>query len=117
MAMSVDERVAHVEGRVDGQGQMLTDLSTRLVGLDAKFDLRFAGLETKFDLRFAGLEAKFEKRYDALEAKVDARCNAIEAKFDKRCDAIELKMSANFRWMLGIQFSILVALLASFIAG
>jgi uncharacterized coiled-coil protein SlyX len=104
--VAVEERLAHVEGRIEGQAQMLTDVGARLVALDQKFDLKFAALEAKVDRKFS-----------ELEAKVDRRITELEAKFGRKFDALEAKISSNFRWMVGIQFTILVALLASFIAG
>jgi uncharacterized coiled-coil protein SlyX len=124
VAVELEQRVAHVEGRVDGQAQMLTDVGARLVGLDQKFDLKFAALEAKFERKFGELEAKFEGKFGELEAKFERKFGELEVKFERKFADIEAKLAAldsrmtsNFRWMVGIQFTILVALLASFIGG
>ncbi len=112
----VEERLAHVEGRVEGHATMMTDVGGRLIGLDQKFDRKFAELEARLDRRFAEIEAKFERKCAELEARFERRFTELEAKFDRGLGELRREMATNFRWMIGIQFTTLVAILASFIA-
>lgn len=113
----VEERLAHVDGRVEGQAQMLTDIGGRLIALDQKFDRKFAELDAKFDQKFAELDAKFDRKFAELDAKFERRFAELYAKFERAFGELHREMASNFRWIVGIQFTTLVALLASLIAG
>ncbi len=89
----VQERVAQLEGRVEGYVLMLTDVVGAVRHLEARMDQRFIGV----DLRFTSLEG----RLTALHQKVGD---------------LDRKLETGFLWMVGIQFATLIALLASFIA-
>ena len=47
-----------------------------------------------------------------FEQRVDARFNAIDARFN----ALETKMSTQFLWIIGVQVTVLVALLAAMLS-
>jgi hypothetical protein len=64
-------------------------------------DRRFDGLEQRMDSRFGGLEQKD----DAHEQKIDG----VETRLDRKLDS-------HFRWLVGIQFAMFVALVASLMA-
>ena len=89
----VQERVAQLEGRVEGYVLMLTDVVGAVRHLEARMDQGFIGV----DLRFATLEG----RLTALDQKVGD---------------LDRKLETGFLWIVGIQFATLIALLASFIA-
>ena len=112
----VEHRVAHLEGRVEGHGQMLIDVVGAVRHLEARMEQRFTGI----DLRFTGVESRLttiEGRITTLGLKLDQRVGAVEQKVDQRVGALEQKQDSHFRWLVGIQFAVLIALLASFVAG
>lgn len=89
--------MAFVEDRVREGGKMMGELSARLLGVEQ---------------RLAGLE----HRVTALDEKVDRRCEAIEAKIDRRFEALDIKMSRQFAWIVGVQVTILLAVVAAVLA-
>ena len=56
-------------------------------------------------------EARMEQRFSG----VDARFTALERKFDDRVGALDRRLETGFLWIVGIQFAILIALVASVI--
>jgi hypothetical protein len=114
--VEIQERVAKVEGRVEGHARMLTDVAGAMRHLEARMDQRFTSVDERFtsvDLRFTALEG----RLTALDAKLDQKIGALDAKLDHRFETLDQKMDSHFRWLVGIQFAMLIAMLASFIGG
>jgi hypothetical protein len=107
--VDVHERVAQLEGRVEGHARMLTDVVGAVRHLEARMDQRF----TSVDVRFNGLEG----RLTALDQKFDQKSDALNAKLEQKFETLDRKMDSHFRWLVGIQFAMLIAMLASFLAG
>jgi hypothetical protein len=116
----VHERVAVLDGRVQEHARMLTDVAGAVRHLEARMEQRF----TSVDLRFTGLEGRIttlEGRLTALDQKLDQKVDGVATRLDRKIDAVEAnlegKLDSHFRWLVGIQFAMLIALVASFIAG
>ena len=88
--VGVEERLAHVEGFVAGHAQLLGDLRSSITRLDERMERRFAGLE--------------------------GRMTSMDAKFDSKIDALDRKLDERFRWMLGLQMTLVAVVLASILA-
>ena len=83
------------------------------------FDARFDALESRMD----GLD----RRMDALERRVEAvarRVDALDAKVDRvrdelagRLEGLEVRMATQFRWLVGIQIAVLLAVVAALAGG
>jgi hypothetical protein len=99
--LDVQERVARLEGRVEGHAQMVTDAAGAVRHLEARMEQRFTALES----RMLALDEKLDRKTDAL----DARIGGVESRLAQRLDS-------QFRWLVGIQFAMLVALVASLVA-
>jgi hypothetical protein len=80
---TVDERVAVLEGRVQEQSRIFTDLREGMVSLERRMESRFA----QVDARFAQIDRQFE--------------------------TIRAEMAANFKWVVGIQLTTLIAIVAA----
>jgi hypothetical protein len=87
---TIEERLAFVEGRVAEHSQMFSDLREAI-----------AGLERRMDARFAQIEA----RLDRIEGRLD--------RMDGRFDQLTVEMSRNFRWVVGIQVTTLITVVAT----
>ncbi len=113
-----EQRVAHLEGRVEGQARMLTDVVDAVRYLETRMEQRFDGLEQRFsgvDVKFTGLDARFggiDHRFNTIEGRV----TALDQKVDRKFDSLDRKLETGFLWLAGIQFATLVALIGSFIA-
>lgn len=90
----LQERVARLEGRTE-------DFGERFDGLDRRVD----SLERRMDARFESLD----QRLEAFERRVDARFEAM----DRRFEAIETSMAKQFRWLVGGQVTLLVAVVGA----
>ncbi len=113
--VQVQERLAHVEGRVVEHARMLTDVAGAVRHLEARMEQRF----TSVDLRFTGLENRFnglDVRLTALDQKLERRTDALDQKIGAIGTRLDQKLDTHFRWVVGIQFGLLITLVASFIA-
>jgi uncharacterized coiled-coil protein SlyX len=103
----LEERVAFLEGRVVEHSHMLDGIREAIVHLEQRMDRRFELLEQRFaaiDQRFAAIDQRF--------ASVDQRLNSL----DLRIDGLDAKMSRQFMWLVGIQVTTLVAIVAALVA-
>jgi uncharacterized coiled-coil protein SlyX len=97
--MALDERVVALEGRMSEQSQTLEFFREAIGRIEQRFitvDQRFNALEQRMDARFA---------------QVDARFVQVDARFDR----LEDNMSRQFLWIVGIQVTTLIAIVASLI--
>jgi hypothetical protein len=121
--VEVQERVATLEGRVGEHARMLNDIAGAVRHLEAHMEQRF----TSVDLRFTGIENRlngFEGRLTALDQKLDRKTDALEltigalgTKLEREVGRLDQKLDSHFRWLVGIQFAILLAIVASVVAG
>jgi hypothetical protein len=71
--------------------------------------------QAQVDARFNAVDARFT----ALEQRFDARFNAVDARFntvDTRFTSLEEKMSTQFLWIIGIQVTVLIAVVAAMLS-
>jgi len=87
METQLEERLTFVEARIDEHSRAIEEIKSLILNLDQKID----------------------RRIDALEQKNDRRFEAI----DRRFEAIDQKFSKYFLWIIGIQVSVLLAVIAS----
>ena len=113
--MDVHERVAQLEGRVEGHAQMLTDVAAAVRHLE----VRVEHFEVRMEQRFTVLEG----RLTALDEKLDRKVGVLEQKIgalDQKIGGVEMrleqKLDSHFRWLVGIQFATLVTLVAALVA-
>ena len=66
------------------------------------------GQVSELSLRLSAIERKV----DHLEQRMDTRFEAV----DRRFDTLEAKMSTQFMWLIGIQVTTLVAIVAALIS-
>jgi hypothetical protein len=58
------------------------------------------------------LDQKPDRKTDALALKI----GALGTKLEREVGRIDDKLDSHFRWLVGIQFAMLIALVGSFIA-
>ena len=56
--------------------------------------------------------ARIENRFDRLERLLDTRFDRLDRRFDR----LDCKLSRHFRWLVGLQVTILVASLGALLA-
>ena len=96
-----EERLAYIEGRVEEHLRNVDGIRDALVSLERRTDARFDSLERRVDARLDGLER---------------RLNVMDTKIDLTRDALDQKMSRHFLWLVGIQVTMLVAILGAQLA-
>lgn len=94
---SIEERVAFVEGRLVEHSEMFSDLRDTMSRLEQRIDRRFE----QVDARFAQMDARF--------AQIDARFLQVEARLDR----LGGDLSKNFRWIVVIQITTLITVVAT----
>jgi chaperonin cofactor prefoldin len=112
MPTTLEERVAYLEGKVEEHSYAWQDLRERITHMEQTFSQRFISLEQRIDNRFEAIDRRFEAIDNRFEA-IDRRFEAI----DRRFEAIDQKFSKYFLWIIGIQVSVLLAVIASMLRG
>jgi predicted nucleic acid-binding Zn-ribbon protein len=90
-ALSDDQQMERLETKVDQLDTRMNGLGSRMVGLET----RMVGLET----RMVGLETKVER---------------LETKLDDGLDAVRGEARADYRTLVGIQLTMLLAMILGF---
>ena len=88
--LSIDERVAFMEGRLVDQSALFADLRTGVSNLAQRVDQ----LEQRMDRRFEHVDGRF--------LKVEARLDHLAAEESK-----------HFRWLVGLQVTTLITVAAT----
>ncbi len=131
MPPSIEERVAFVEGKVeehsrgfgearemwvhvDGQVRDLDQKVDRFRGeLGARIDAVHSGLSSRLD----ALDRKVDRFRDELSARIDAVHNGLSSRIDALDQKLDQKMTNQFRWIVSIQVTVLVAIVVAFSRG
>jgi predicted nucleic acid-binding Zn-ribbon protein len=98
MPTTLEERVAYLEGKVEEHSYAWQDLRERITHMEQTFSQRFISLEQRIDNRFEAIDRRFEA-------------------IDNRFEAIDQKFSKYFLWIIGIQVSVLLAVIAVMLRG
>ncbi|MBI1874929.1 MAG: hypothetical protein HYZ58_13625 [Acidobacteria bacterium] len=98
---TLEERVAFLEGRVVEHSGALDGVRGAVVSLEQRLDRRFEALEQRMDRRFEDLEQRMDRRFEDV---------------DRRIDGLDTKLSRHFTWLVGIQVTMLVAMVAALLA-
>ena len=94
---TLEERVAFLEGRIVEHSRTMDGIREAIVALEQRMDRRFEGVDRRFE--------SMERRFEALDLKLDQRTAALDE-----------KISRQFTWVVGIQVTTLVAIVASLLA-
>ena len=108
---TVEERLAHIEGRVAEQASEFTEIRESLRHLEHRMDAGFEQVERRFgslDRRFEAIDRGFE----SMDAKFDAKFARVDARFE----ALEQKISRQFIWLTGMMVTGLIAVVGSLLA-
>jgi chromosome segregation ATPase len=122
MPTTLEERVAYLEGKVEEHSKGLEDIKDLIISLDQKLDRRIDALDQKLDRRIDALDQKIDGRVDALDQKIDGRVDALDQRInrldqridrlDQRIDHLDQKITKYFLWIIGIQVTIFLSIIA-----
>ncbi len=118
MPATLEERVAYLEGKVEEHSKVWSDLKDMMVNHDSKM----IAFEQRIDKRFEAIDRRFEvidRRFEAIDRRfevIDRRFEVIDRRFEaieRRIDTLDQKFSKYFLWIIGIQVSVLLAIIAT----
>ena len=84
----------------------------------ATFDERLVRLEVRVS-EHSDLFGDIRQRLTAFEQRVDARFNHVDARFtrvEQRLDSLNDRLSQQFRWIVGLQITVLVTVVGALTA-
>jgi len=132
VAATIEERVAYLEGKVEEHSKAWSDLKemmnnhdAKMIAFEQRIDRRFEAIDRRFeaiDRRFESIDKRFEsidRRFESIDKRfeaIDRRFEAIDRRFEsleRRIDSLDQKFSRYFLWIIGIQVSIFLAILAT----
>ena len=93
-AKTVEERVTEVEYKVAENARSIDGLREAIVEGFKAMDRRFEAM----DRRFEAMDRRFE---------------AMVQRFDRRLEVVDENMSRQFRWIVGIQITTLLAMIGA----
>ncbi len=112
----VEERLAYLEGRVEEHGRGMAGLGDAVT----QFTHRMDGL----DLKIGRFREELVGRIDAVDLKIDrfreelaGRIDAAEQKLAGRIDGLDQKLSRHFLWLVGMQVTVLLAVVGALLRG
>jgi len=94
---TIEERVSFLEGQLSEQSHTLQELRGDIQRLEARMDARFEAVDRHFDA--------VDRRFEAIGGRFDA--------VDRRFEGLGGKMSTQFLWLVGIQVTMLVAIVGA----
>lgn len=97
MARTLEERVAYLEGKAEEHSRVLGDIRDLLIHLDQKID------------RF---REELSHRIDNTNNRIDM----LDQRLSSRLDALDQKVSKQFVWLVGIQITVLLGVIAALLA-
>ena len=110
---TVEERISAVEAKLDDVaelkvmiGEFRTDMTRQFAEVRSDIDRRF----TEVDRRFTEVDQRF--------TEIDWRLNEVDWRLsgaDRRSETMEQRMERHFMWMVGIQFTVLIAVIVALI--
>jgi chromosome segregation ATPase len=100
---TVEERISSLEAKVD-----------------AIADLRHAigELRTDMNRQFGEVRADMNRQFDELRTDMNRRFGDVDRRFeqmDRRIEILDQRMERHFMWMVGIQFTVLLAVIVALI--
>jgi ABC-type phosphate transport system auxiliary subunit len=98
---TVEERLAYIEGRVEEHTRSMEEFRSGVLRLDQRMD----SLDQKVDR----VRDELASRIEAVRGELTSRCDRIEL----RLDGLDQKLSRGFYWLVGMQFTILLAIVGT----
>ncbi|MEW6410125.1 MAG: hypothetical protein AB1488_08470 [Nitrospirota bacterium] len=92
MPTTLEERVAYLEGKVEEQSRFSGELRDMVIHLDQKVD-------------------RFREELSSRINSLDQRINSL----DQRINSLDQKFSRYFLWIIGVQVTIFLAIIATFL--
>ena len=109
----IEARLAKLEANADSTGRMLDVMQQHIDEGIRRHSSELSGLRTELRTEIANLRKDMTEMQTSL-ARLDARMDALEAtqsEMLREIGSIRTEMSMNFRWLVGIQISVILMLM------
>jgi len=119
---TIEERVAYLEGKIEEHSQGFGEIRDLMIHLDQKVDRFREELSARIDhldTRIDALDQKVDRFREELSARIDALDQKVERfreELSTRIDALDEKFSRFFLWTIGIQVTVLLAVIGALLA-
>jgi len=111
---TVEERISSLEAKVDAIadlrnaiGELGTDLRSVVGELRTDMNRRFEELRTDMNRQFGEVRADMNRRFSDVDRRFE--------RMDRRTEILDQRMERHFMWMVGIQFTVLIAVIVALI--
>jgi chromosome segregation ATPase len=93
---TVEERISAVEAKVDAIAELRTDMNRQ-----------FSELRTDMNQQFSEVRSDMNRQLSEVRSDMD--------QLTRRVDVLDQRMERHFMWMVGIQFTVLIAVIVALI--
>jgi tetrahydromethanopterin S-methyltransferase subunit G len=104
---TLEVQVAYLRGKVEEHSQGYADIREAIQRLSGRID----ALDQRLSGRIDALDQRLSGRIDALDEKVDRFRDELSG----RIDALDQKVSRQFLWLMGVQVTVLLAVVGALI--
>jgi DNA anti-recombination protein RmuC len=105
---SIAERVVEVEVKVDTFRTDVAELKGSIAKVETELKGTIANVETELKGTIARVETELKGAITALGTELKTMNAALDARMERRFDAVDRR----FHWVLGIQFTTLLTIIA-----
>ena len=124
---SLGDGMTRLEGRIDGLDLKVDryreELTGRIDTLTDSVGARFDAMDTKIDRCREDLSGRIDALTESVNSRFDSvnyRFDSVNSRFDavdRRFDAVDGKLSRHLVWVVGIQVSVMLAVIAALLGG
>ena len=117
MVASIEERLSKVEGVISEHDRIFDMIHGEIRDVKVSMDNRIDDFREETNRRFDEAREETNRRFDEIDKrmdKLDGRIDRLDGRIDKlegRIDETNKKLDSNFKWLVAIQVTTLVAII------
>lgn len=124
MAASIEERLSKVEGVVSEHDRIFDMIHGEIRDVKVSLDNRIDDFREEINRRFDEAREQTNRRFDEMDRRIeglggrieglDKRIDRLDGRIDRldgRIDETNKKLDLNFKWLVAIQITTLVAII------
>jgi chromosome segregation ATPase len=110
MVASMEERLSKVEGVVSEHDRIFDMIHGEIRDVRVAMDNRIDDFREEINRRFDEAREQTNRRFDEMDKRIDKLDGRID-KLDGRIDETNKKLDSNFKWLVAIQITTLIAII------
>jgi vacuolar-type H+-ATPase subunit H len=121
MVASIEERLSKVEGVVSEHDRIFDMIHGEIRDVKVSLDNRIDDFREEINRRFDEAREQTNRRFDEAREETNRRFDEIDKRMDKldgridkvdgRIDETNKKLDSNFKWLVAIQVTTLIAII------